>query len=248
MGPWFFLSPEAFQQTNVCLPRDVLRHLKVLRLRKGDLLILSDGKGRSFQARLERLEEHKGEAVILGAAVSTNEPVLDVTLFPGITKGEKMDQVIRQSVELGVKKIVPVLAERSVLRLSRQKKEEKGRRWQNVARSAAGQCRRSLIPPVTLPFEFDEMLLYWQKEQFKAIIVPWEEEKNIGLRQTLETLPGGLQKIGLFIGPEGGISEKEMGQMRKISGVHAVALGPRILRAETAPIAVLSILMYYYDW
>ncbi len=248
MGPWFFVSPEVIQHGKVLLPPEVHRHLKVLRLRKGDLLVLSDGKGTAFQARLERMEDQRGEAEILGNEVSANEPVLDVTLFPGITKGEKMEQVIRQSVELGVKKIVPVFSERSVVRLSRQKKEEKCRRWQKIARSAAGQCRRGLIPPVTLPLEFDEMLQYCREEIFEAFLVPWEEEKKAGLRQTLDSLPAGLRKIGLFIGPEGGISADEIEQMQKISGVYTVGLGPRILRAETAPIALLSILMYCYDW
>lgn len=248
MGPWFFVSPEVIQHDKVILPPEVLRHLKVLRLRKDDLLVLSDGKGTAFQARLDRIADQRGEAVLLGKEVSANEPVLEVTLFPGITKGEKMEQVIRQSVELGVKKIVPVLSERSVVRLPRQKKEEKCRRWQKIARSAAGQCRRGLIPSVTLPLEFDEMLEYCRDELFEAIFVPWEEEKNANLRQTLDSLPAGLRKIGLFTGPEGGISANEIKQMQKIPGVYTVGLGPRILRAETASLALLSILMYRYDW
>lgn len=248
MIPWFFVSAEALQQRTVLLPPEVLHHLHVLRLQKGDQVVLSDGTGTAFRARLARLEAPKGEAVILGEALPANEPLLEVTLFPGITKGEKMDQVIRQSVELGVKKIVPVISQRSVVRFSRQKKDEKRKRWQKIARSAAGQCRRSLIPSIALPLEFDEMPAYWLKEKFEAIIIPWEEEKSNRLQQTLDTFPKKIQKVGLFTGPEGGISKEEMEQMRKISGVYTVSLGSRILRAETAPLAVLSILMYYFDW
>lgn len=248
MVPWFFVSTEALQQQTVFLPPEVFHHLNVLRLQKGDRIVLSDGNGTAFKASLTGLEASKGEAVILGEALPANEPLLQITLFPGITKGEKIEQVIRHSVELGVKKIVPVISKRSVVRLSRQKKEERSRRWQKIARSAAGQCRRSFIPSVALPLEFDEMLDYWHKEKFEAIIVPWEEEKVAGMHRTLNAFPSGIKKIGVFTGPEGGISPEEMEQMRKIPEVYAVSLGPRILRAETAPLAVLSILMCHFAW
>ncbi len=248
MIPWFFVSAEALQQKTVPLPPEVLRHLGVLRLQKGDRVVLADGNGVAYKALLGDLGISGGEAAIFGQALPANEPLLEVTLFPGITKGEKMDQIVRQSVELGVKKIVPVISERSIVRLSGPKKAERGKRWQKIARSAAGQCRRSLIPSVAMPLEFDELPDCWRNERFEAVIVPWEEEKNRGLQETLKALPPGIRKVGLFTGPEGGISREEMEQAQKIPGVYRVSLGPRILRAETAPLAVLSILMYHFAW
>ena len=247
MEPWFFVSPEALQQDSVVLSQELTRHLRVLRMQTGDLMVLADGKGKAFQARLESLTNTGGEAALLGEAPSSNEPAFQTTLFAGITKGEKMDLVVRQSVELGVIKIVPVLSERSVIRLSAVKKEERRLRWSKIAVAAAEQCRRSRIPEVAFPLEFDEMLVSWREEKFDAIIVPWEEEKTTSLRHVLESLPS-LKRTGFFIGPEGGITPGEIEKMKKFPGVHPVSLGPRILRAETAPTTLLSILMYHYEW
>ena len=247
MEPWFFVSSELLQHDIVILSQELIRHLRVLRMQPGDLMVLADGKGNAFRARLESLTNSGGEALLLGEAPSSNEPLFQVTFFAGVTKGEKMDLAVRQSVELGIIRIVPVLSERSVPRLTAAKKEEKRIRWQKIAAAAAEQCRRSRIPEVTLPLDFDEMIVSWSEEKFETIIVPWEEEKTTSLRQTLENLPA-PKKIAFFTGPEGGISPQEIEQIKKIPGVYPVTLGPRILRAETAPATLLSILMYNYEW
>ena len=248
MLPWFFVPAGALQQKKVPLPPDVIHHLRVLRLQKGDRVVLADGKGLAFRASVGHLETSGGEATIQGDALANDEPLLEVVLFPGITKGEKMEQVIRQSVELGVKKIVPVISERSIVRLSKQKKADRGKRWQKIARFAAGQCRRSLIPPVAQPLDFEGMLECWRKENLEAVIIPWEEEKGTRLQQALVSFPPGIRKVGLFTGPEGGISPGEIEQIRKFPRAYTVGLVPRILRAETAPLTVLSILMYHFAW
>ena len=257
MEPWFFLSPEelaptgGLAPTNILLSKDLLPHLRALHLQRGDLIILADGKGKVYRACLRSLTAKEGEAEmeILEELSFSNEPSLQVTLFAGVAKGDKMDRVIRQSVELGVHKIVPVLTERSVIRYtSLRQKEEKARRWQKIALAAAQQCRRGLIPSVMRPFQFEEMLSFWQKEGFEAVFVPWEEEKNTSLAQVLENLPRSLKKAALFCGPEGGISPGEMERIKEFEKAYSVSLGSRILRAETAPLALLSVLMYHYEW
>ena len=249
MEPWFFVSPEELGQDKVLLTKDLLPHLRALHLQRGDLIILADGKGKVYRARLLELTAKGGEAEIVEELSLSNEPSLQVTLFPGVAKGDKMDRVVRQAVELGVHRIIPVLTERSVVRYSTMsQKDEKAKRWQKIALAAAQQSRRSLIPSVLPPFEFEEMLLFWQQEEFEAIFVPWEEERNLSLPQVLESLPRSLKRVGLFTGPEGGISDREMEQIKEFEGAYSVSLGPRILRAETAPLALLAVLMCRYDW
>ncbi|MDO9534305.1 MAG: 16S rRNA (uracil(1498)-N(3))-methyltransferase [Bacillota bacterium] len=241
---WFFLSPEDFQNKKVTLKAELVQHLKAARLKTGDNFVLSDGLGRAFYARLDYINSKNAVASLLDEVQEKVEPSLHVTLFAGVSKGEKMDRIIRQSVELGVKKIVPVLTERTVVRLTSEKGGEKAGRWQKIAVSAASQCRRSFIPLVHSPLSFDDMAQALKKE--KIAIVPWEEEKEKGLlrlTRQIEKKPG---SICIFTGPEGGISPEEMAALNSIEGVYPVSLGPRILRAETAPLAILSIVMYLW--
>lgn len=244
MSFWFFLPPEDFQHRTVNLKADLVQHLKAARLKTGDIFVLSDGAGRAFYARLDYFSSKNAGASLLDEVQEKVEPTLNVTLFVGVSKGEKMDRVIRQSVELGVKKIVPVLTERTVVRLNSEKGEQKARRWQKIAVSAASQSRRSFIPLIHSPLSFDEMSQALKKE--KIVIVSWEEEKERGLlclAQQIEKNPG---SICIFTGPEGGISPEEMERLKNIQAVYPVSLGPRILRAETAPLALLSIVMYLW--
>jgi len=244
MSFWFFLPPEEFQNKKVTLKADLVQHLKAARLKTRDIFVLSDGSGRAFNARLDYIDSKEAAASLLGEVQEKVEPSLHVTLYAGVSKGEKMDRVIRQSVELGVKEIVPVLSERTVVRLTSEKGGEKAGRWQKIAVSAASQCRRSFIPLVHSPLKFQDMIQVLKNEEI--VIVPWEEEKGRGLlhlAQQIENQPGA---ISIFTGPEGGISPEEMAELKKINGVHSVSLGPRILRAETAPLAILSIVMYLW--
>jgi len=241
---WFLLPPEKIDfKKNVLLEREELTHLKALRLSRGDFIVLADGKGRAFMARLEFINTQRAEASILYELEQKAEPPLEVSLFLGVSKGEKMDLVIRASVELGARKIIPVVTERTVVKLTAEKGKEKARRWQNIAASAAAQCRRSFIPQVVTPLAFAEAVELMR--QNTPVIVPWEEENKQGLRNLAENIPKPCS-LSIFTGPEGGISYKEMEKLKELPGVYPVTLGPRILRAETAPLAALSIVMYLW--
>lgn len=242
---WFFLPPgDLYNQEHIILKGKVFTHLKAARLRPGERIVLADGRGRAFAARLLSRGAQSAEAKILHELDRNAEPPLEVTLFSGIAKGEKMDRIVRQSVELGVSKIVPVLTERTVVKLKRGKGEERARRWQNIAFAAAAQCRRSFVPEVLKPLSFTEMLDLLHGE--KMILVPWEEERERGLRHLVESIKVPPQSVCIFTGPEGGIAPREMEKLKRLSGFHPLTLGPRILRAETAPLAVLAVLMYVW--
>ncbi|NLJ56967.1 MAG: 16S rRNA (uracil(1498)-N(3))-methyltransferase [Firmicutes bacterium] len=248
MSFWFFLPPEDLaRQGEIVLQGQVIAHFKAARLRPGEQLVLADGRGRAFAARLLALSSRSATAQILHELQNNAEPPLKVTLFTGLAKGEKMDQIVRQSVELGVHKIVPVLTERTVIRLKGDKGEARAHRWQNVARSAAAQCRRSAIPLISKPLSFTEMLGLLHAE--KLVLVPYEEEKDRGLGQLAANLAAPPRTAAVFTGPEGGISPREMEKLKGLPGFYPFTLGPRILRAETAPLAVLAVLMYLWgDW
>lgn len=242
MSSWFFLSPEELFKDRVILKNENLRHLRALRLKKGDFVVLSDGRGKAFQARLDVIDPQKAVAVILEEIKERVEPSLEVRLYLGISKGEKVEQVIRQAVELGARRIATVITRRTVVKLTASKGKEKARRWQKIAYSAAAQCRRSYVPEIRGPLSFEEMMGCLEKE--KMVIVPWEEEREKGLYSLLKEYSPPPKEVSLFTGPEGGISPEEMNMLKRHPGVHPVTLGPRILRAETAPLALLAVIMF----
>ena len=240
-GAWFFLFPAELRNGFISLPGETVQHIRVLRLKEGDKIVLSDGIGRAWQARLVVQGGHLSQAVIEEELVPNSEPPIDVTLITGITKGEKMDQMIRAAVEFGVKTIIPVVTSRTVVQLPGAKREGKVSRWQKIAMAASALCRRSYIPQVHFPLEFEALLkLIAEKE---LAIVPWEKEKKRGLLSLLQGIKVPPGEVLVFTGPEGGITSLEMKQLEGLSPVRPVSLGPRILSAQHAPLAVISVIM-----
>jgi 16S rRNA (uracil1498-N3)-methyltransferase len=238
---WLFLSPSELQNNPVCLDRETVQHIRALRLREDDLLFLSDGRGRAWRARLEGTAAQGIQAFLLEELVRHNEPPLHVTLLAAVTKGEKMDQMVRGAVELGVKEIIPVLTSRTVVQLPPAKRAEKAARWQKIAMAAASVCRRSYLPRIHHPLDFSELpALLAAKE---LVIVPWEGERERGLLALLKSIAVPPRELLIFTGPEGGISGAEMAKLKELAPVYPVSLGPRILSAQTAPLAVLSVIM-----
>ncbi len=240
-GAWFFHLSGELPNSPVSLDRETVQHIRVLRLQDNDPIVLADGRGRAWQARLALQGEKPPLAVIESELVQNSEPPLDVTLLAGITKGEKMDQMVRAAVELGVKRIIPVLTARTVVQLPASKREGKGVRWQKIAMAAAALCRRSYLPQVHSPLEFDAMLPFIAEKEL--VIVPWEEEKERGLLSLIQSIKVPPREVLVFTGPEGGICATEMEQLARLAPVRPVSLGPRILSAQHAPLAALSVIM-----
>ncbi len=242
MSYYFFVSGEELQQEVVFLKDKNRQHLKSLRLAEGDLIVLSDGEGKACTARIVSIDPRAAEAKIIGELETETEPPLSVNLFVAIPKADKMERIVRHAVELGVNKIYPVISDRTIVRIPKAKGREKSERWQRIALSAAAQCRRSYIPAVSEPLHFAQMLPVLEGEEL--IIIPYEEEKEQFIRPLLDGFKGRPASVAVFTGPEGGISPLEMEKLKEIPGAYPVSLGNRILRAETAPLAVLSILMF----
>ena len=221
---------------------DVSHIKKVLRLKCGEKLTLCDSKGNDYLVRIDRFENNYIRTAILERKKSITEPPVEVTIFQGIPKSDKMDLIIQKCVELGISRIVPVMTERTIVKIDSGKDaENKVSRWQRISMEAAKQCNRGMVPKVDLPVTFDRALELTDGADLR--IIPYEKETAVGLKSCL--VDGNIRKIAFFIGPEGGFSEKEI-EKAAGKGVRPVTLGPRILRTETAGITVLSIIMYQF--
>jgi len=215
--------------------------LKVLRLNIGDCVEISDGCGYVYIAEIQSISESAIDLKLLEKRKSEAEPDVKITLFQSIPKSDKMEIIIQKTVELGITEIVPVISRRTVVRLHSKNEQKKLERWRKIASEAAKQCKRGIIPNVHPPISFEQMLE--QICQYDFVVIPYEKEKELGLKDLLKNRGPAWKKIGIVIGPEGGFAEEEISTAKR-AGAVSVTLGPRILRTETAGFVALSIFMY----
>lgn len=212
---------------------------RVLRMKPGECLSLSDPQGQTGVARILRITPEKVMLALEEQAIRQTEPPVRLWLAQGLPKADKLEFIIQKAVELGAAGIIPVQTDNAVVRYDAQKSHVKTQRWQKIAAEAAKQCGRQYIPAVTPIHSLTQVL---DKLDSKTLyIMPYENESA----QTLEKILKENQKqdIVLLIGPEGGFTPDEAALCRS-RGVHTVTLGPRILRTETAALAALAIIMY----
>lgn len=239
----FMVAPDQMNKDTVTILGEDLKHLRqVLRLGPGEIIGVFDGSGMEYEAELISVDKTAALARIVSSHSSETEPSVRVTLFQGLPKGEKMDWIIQKAVELGVYQIVPVITQRSVVQLDSRDRERKAERWNKIAREAAKQCRRASVPQIAAPVSLDE--LFMLRKSYEAALLLYENEEKKCLKELLKCYT--INKIGdiaLFIGPEGGFTDLEVGKCIQ-NGFTIAGLGRRILRAETAAVSVLSIIMY----
>jgi 16S rRNA (uracil1498-N3)-methyltransferase len=219
------------------LEGDAASHItRVLRLRIGDTVAVFDGGGWDYEAEITALG--RGEVSVrtgAGRTICTESPA-DITLLQGICRGPRMDAVVQKATELGVTRIEPMFAERSVLRLEAHQLERKQEHWLRVAISACEQCGRARIPGIGRPRPLATVLAEPSSWTTGLLLDPSAEA-------TLATSHKRGDTLALLVGPEGGLTEAEL-RLATDSGFRAVRLGPRILRTETAPVAALAILQF----
>lgn len=224
--------------------------VNVLRARPGESVEVCDNQRTVFICRIPAIEpgsERQLTVDILERRPANSELPFKVILYQGLPKGDKLSDIVRVTVELGVVKIVPVLCARSVARPEPKKRASKAERWQAVAEAAAKQCGRAIVPEVTIPLEFGEALQDLSAESADLVFVPYESEDAVSLRRFLEHSSSDKMKaVAFFIGPEGGFAASEIAAFQE-SGLQTVTLGPRILRTETAAGAVLAMLGYKFE-
>jgi 16S rRNA (uracil1498-N3)-methyltransferase len=238
-------EPEDLRNGRIIITGEDVKHIAgVLRARTGETLVLCDGAGTDYDAVIEEISKEKVITRITAARVNQTEPPLDITLLQGIPKGDKMDLIIQKCVELGVNRFIPVTTARSVVRFRDARDAAvKALRWRRIALEAAKQCDRGRIPVVEEPVGVEEALKLAGGCGLK--LLPYEEETDGSLRSVLHDFVRSAagNAAAIFIGPEGGFERSEAEEAVR-SGFSSVKLGPRILRTETAGMAVTSILMY----
>ncbi|WP_366924120.1 16S rRNA (uracil(1498)-N(3))-methyltransferase [Metallumcola ferriviriculae] len=236
----FFVTPEAINGDMIAITGAEAHHLlKVLRLGIGDRVTVADGEGQRFAAVLETIAPDDAYARI-ETTLPTGEPPVEIILLQGIPKSDKMELIIQKNTELGIGKIIPVEMERSVVRLKENKAAKRAQRWQRIALEAAKQCGRSRVPQIAAPCTLTEALM--QLPHGCSLTVPWEEETGHSLGHWLAELKS-TARVAYIIGPEGGLTTGEVDLARR-HGAVPVTLGQRILRTETAAMAVLAVIMH----
>jgi 16S rRNA (uracil1498-N3)-methyltransferase len=239
----FIVDPKSIHNGHLRIYGDDLKHLrKVLRLGPGDSINVFDGTGKEFEAKLLSVDKTCALAEITASFQTEAEPEINLTLFQGLLKGEKMDLIIQKGVELGVRSIIPVITDRTVVQVDNNKSEKKALRWSKIAREASKQCRRAMVPHISEPISFDEAIS--ESKRYEAALLLYENESKKCLKETLKCYTiNKIKEIALFVGPEGGFTPHEIEKYTN-SGFDVAGLGRRILRAETAAISVISIIMY----
>lgn len=238
----FFVTPDQVGEDKIRIQGSDVNHMKnVLRMRPGEEVMVSDGNNRQYRCRVEDYPDGEAVLAILEAGLVDTELPSRIYLFQGLPKQEKMELIVQKAVELGVCQVIPVQTRRCVVKLDAKKAAKKVQRWQQIAESAAKQAGRGYIPAVSEVMTFQEALAF--SETLDIRLIPYELADGMeGTRKILDEIRPG-QSVGIFIGPEGGFEKEEVGRAVE-AGALPITLGKRILRTETAGIAVLSILMY----
>ncbi|MBI3399119.1 MAG: 16S rRNA (uracil(1498)-N(3))-methyltransferase [Deltaproteobacteria bacterium] len=239
----FFVEQIDDNKKMVLITGKELHHLKdVLRLKKGNEVIVFNGKGQELAGIIEAVSKNEASIIIRKKLNTSSESRFEIILCQGLAKAEKMDMIIQKAIELGVSRVVPFIAERVVPNVDNEKIIKKTRRWKRIALEAAKQCRRSVIPEIEEPISFTKVLSRCSADDERYLkIISWEGENKNTLKDVLraDKYSGSV----VLIGPEGGFSEAEVDEAKR-SGFAPVMLGPRILRTETASISILAIIQY----
>ena len=224
---------------------DVNHIINVLRMKAGEKFYVNDGTASGkYLCALESASEEQALCEILEHIAETSELPCEVVLYQGLPKADKMELIIQKAVELGVSRIVPVAMKRCVVKLDDKKAQSKITRWQQIAEAAAKQSKRDIIPTIENPISLKEALK--ESADFELSMMPYEQAKGMAFtRELLEGIKPG-ERIAIFIGPEGGFEDSEV-ELALEMGTQPVTLGRRILRTETAGLAMLSMLIYVLE-
>lgn len=241
----FFVKENQIKNNIVKIIGQDVNHIKnVLRLNLEDQIkICNEDTSENYNCSIKQIEKDEIICEIKEKVTSQVESNVEITIFQGLPKADKMELIIQKSTELGASKFVPVALNRCIVKLSGKDAQKKIERWQKISEVAAKQCGRDLIPKIENIENIEEVKN--QIPDFDLFFVAYEQEKNVYLKQVLQEVDKNKEKtkIAFLIGPEGGLEEKEVEQMKN-AGAKVISLGNRILRTETVALSVTSIIMY----
>lgn len=233
----FYITKDMIKENEAVITGEEAKHIsRVLRMKKGDNVTLCDGEGNFYEAVLTAFSENSVTAEILSERIAETEPKTKITLYQGIPKNPKLETIVQKATEIGALRIVPMATKRAVAKIEKGNKID---RLRKIALEASKQSKRGVVPEVCEPVTFSEAV----KEASKAelSIIPYEEETEKSLKSVLSGKTPAT--VSVMIGPEGGFDESEI-KLAKDMGIISVTLGKRILRTETAGLAVMSAVLY----
>ena len=245
--PKFFITQKQINEDNIKIIGQDVRHIKnVLRKTIGDEIVVCNiTKEKDYLCEIKEIQKELIICNIIKELEENVESKIEITIFQGLPKFDKMELIIQKSVELGVYKIIPVSMKRCVVKLQEKDKEKKQKRWNSISEVAAKQCGRNKIPLIDKVTKISEISN--KIKEYDIFLIAYENEKEITLKQCLKQIRKEYQndniKIGVLVGPEGGIAPEEI-KLLQDNGAITMSLGKRILRTETVALNVLSIIMY----
>lgn len=213
-------------------------------MQAGDGLLVCDGEGKDYECRIADMSREEISLEILDIKNSASELKKRIYLFQGLPKSDKLELIIQKAVELGVYEIIPTVTSRCIVKIDPQKEDKKISRWQGIAEAAAKQSGRGIIPGVKKQMSFKDALEY--ASELGATLIPYERAEDMEATRRVIASLWDKESVAVFIGPEGGFEEKEI-QLAVEKGALPLTLGKRILRTETAGLAILSVLMMNFE-
>lgn len=238
--PCFYAPPENRSGDRIVLPSVEAHHaISVMRLKEGDRVIVVDGCGMAARGEIVTATKTRVEVKSHADIRGFGEPAIRLTLAAGLSAGEKFDTVVEKGTELGVRRFVPIISERSKVKLAEPAKAQARRtRLEKVARAAMKQCRRSYQPDIATPLTIRQFLDETDRSDLNLAFLPVEGSATLDLLKA----DSGVSRINLLVGPESGFSDEEVEYIAR-AGFIAISLGPRILRTETAGPVVTALVM-----
>lgn len=246
----FFIESYQLNDGKAYIEGADVNHIKnVLRMKEGDELnVVIEGDSNEYRCGIESFDDDRVNLQVRFIKESDVELPSKIYLLQGLPKADKLEMIIQKAVELGVYEIVPVSLKRSVVKLDDKKAKSKAQRWNGISEAAAKQSKRRVIPKVHEPMSLKEALNFIEGENVSVKLVPYELADANTMDVTREIMSGISkgQSVAVLIGPEGGFDEAEI-EVAKEAGFNEITLGHRILRTETAPLMVLSWLVYMLE-
>lgn len=244
----FYVENLSELNKSVIISGEDVNHIKnVLRLSVGDSITVSDGSSRDYECVISQIDDEVIADIVDIHDCNAELPV-KIRLFQGVPKADKLEFVIQKAVELGAVEIIPVMMERTVVKLEEKKKDKKLERYRKIAEAAAKQSRRGIIPEIGEYKSYRAAIesLYDNSEINRLVLVPYENAEGMEFTRSILSKAASYDEIDIFIGPEGGFADSEI-QIAEEKGAVIISLGNRILRTETAGMTILSILGFILD-
>ncbi len=245
----FYVTQEQINNGFITITGEDLHHIKdVLRLKTGESIDICDSAGTRYKTKLSSYDKDLAKFEIVSKENYSTELSVDITLYQGLPKGDKMELIIQKCTELGVNNIYPVNMEHCIVKYDSKNMENKLNRWNKIAKESSTQSGRQKLLSVEHSINLQNIIENIPK--YDIVLLLYENEQECSLKQAIKLFKEknvDIKKIAIIVGPEGGLSSEEVNKLSSFENVYLCTLGKRILRTETAGMAAVSMLIYEFD-